>query len=72
MYAGLRKLGVVSTCSLLSKSKNSTSIPKILQDGTEITDPVAISNVFNKHFTEIGRRPKLAAQIPTTAWCDFL
>jgi hypothetical protein len=47
-------------------------MPKILQEGTEITDPVAISNVFNKHFTEIGRRPKLAAQIPTTAWCDFL
>ena len=35
-----------------------------MQDGTEITEPVAISNVFNKHFTENG--PKLAAQIPTT------
>jgi hypothetical protein len=49
---------------LLSKSKNSTTIPKILQHEIEITDPVTISNVFNKHFTEIG--PKLAAQIPTT------
>ena len=32
--------------SLLSKSKNSTTIPKILQDEIEITDPVTISNVF--------------------------
>ena len=50
--------------SLLSKSKNSTTISKILQDEVEITDPVTISNVFNQHFTEIG--PKLAAQTPTT------
>ena len=47
--------------SLVSKSKNSTTIPKILQNEIEITDPVTISNVFNKHFTKIG--PKLAAQI---------
>ena len=47
--------------SLLSKSKNSTTIPKILQDEIEITDPVTIINVFNEHFTEIG--PKLAAQV---------
>ena len=38
----------------VSRSKNSTSIPKILQDGIEITGPEAISNVFNQHFTEIG------------------
>ena len=50
--------------SLLSKSKKSTTIHKILQDEVEITDPVTISNVFNQHFTQIG--PKLAAQIPTT------
>ena len=50
--------------SLLSKSKNSTTISKILQDEVEITDPVTISDVFNQHFKEIG--PKLAAQIPTT------
>ena len=55
--------------SLLSKSKNSTTIPKILQDEIEITDPVTISNVFNKHFTEIG--PKLAAQIPTTGAASY-
>ena len=55
--------------SLLSKSKNSTNIPKILQDEIEITDPVTISNVFNKHFTEIG--PKLAAQIPTTGAASY-
>ena len=35
--------------SLLSKSKNSTTISKILQDEVEITDPVIISNVFNQH-----------------------
>ena len=50
--------------SVFSKSKNSTTIHKILQDEVEITDRVTISNVFNQHFTEIG--PKLAAQIPTT------
>ena len=55
--------------SLLSKSKNSTTIPKILQDEIEITDPVTISNVFNKHFTEIG--PKLAAQTPTTGAASY-
>jgi hypothetical protein len=32
-------------------------------NGTEISDPEAISNAFNKYFTEIG--PNLAAQIPT-------
>ena len=54
--------------SLLNKTKSSTNIQKIIQDGIEITDPVAISNILiisnNKHFTEIG--PKLAAQISTT------
>ena len=50
--------------SLLNKTKSSSNIQKIVQDGIEITDPVAISNIFNKHFTEIG--PKLAAQISTT------
>ena len=54
---------------LLSKSKNSTTIRKILQDEIEMTDPVTISNVFNKHFTEIG--PKLAAQIPTTGAASY-
>ncbi len=40
-----------------------------MQDEIEITDPVTISNVFNKHFTEIG--PKLAAQIPTTGAASY-
>ena len=50
--------------SLLNKTKSSTNFQKIVQDGIKITDPVAISNIFNKHFTEIGH--KLAAETSTT------
>ena len=49
--------------SILSKAKGSIKIPKIVVNGTEISDPEAISNAFNEYFTEIG--PNLAAQIPT-------
>ncbi len=34
-------------------------------NGADIFDPEAISNAFNKHFTEIG--PNLAAHISTNA-----
>ncbi len=57
------------TVFFLTKSKNSTTIPKILQDEIEITDPVTTSSVFNKHFTEIGQ--KLAAQIPTIGAASY-
>ena len=49
--------------SILSKAKKSIKIPKILVNGSEISDPEAISNAINEYFTEIG--PNLAAQIPT-------
>ena len=49
--------------SILSKAKKSIKIPKIVVNGSEISDPEAISNAFNEYFTEIG--PNLAAQIPT-------
>jgi hypothetical protein len=49
--------------SILSKAKGSIKIPKIVVNGTEISDPEAISNAFNEYFTEIGSN--LAAQIPT-------
>jgi hypothetical protein len=51
--------------SILSKAKGSIKIPKIVVNGTKISDPKAISNAFNEYFTEIG--PNLAAQIPTNA-----
>ena len=53
---------------LTTSAQEATSTPTILQDGTEITDPVAISNVFEQ-FTEIG--PKLAAQISTTGAVSY-
>ncbi len=49
--------------SILSKAKKSIKIPKIVVNGSEISDPEAISNAFNEYFTEIG--PNLADQIPT-------
>ncbi len=49
--------------SILSKAKISIKIPKIVVNGSEISDPEAISNAFNEYFAEIG--PNLAAQIPT-------
>ena len=57
--------------SLLSKDKNSINIPKVVVNDTEITDPVAVavSNAFNKHFTEI--EPNLVAQIPPTSSSTF-
>ena len=37
-------------------------IPKIKIDSVEITDPITITNAFNKHFVEMGDR--LSTNIP--------
>ena len=58
-----RKLGKVSTAFYLRQRVQLKSLNKIVVNGTEISDPEAISNAFNEYFTEIG--PNLAAQIPT-------
>ena len=47
---------------LINKSKKQSMIPEIKIDSVEITDPITITNAFNKHFVEMGDR--LSTNIP--------
>ena len=47
---------------LINKSKKQNMIPEIKIDSVEITDPITITNAFNRHFVEMGDR--LSTNIP--------
>ena len=47
---------------LINNSKKQSMIPEIKIDSVEITDPITITNAFNKHFVEMGGR--LSTNIP--------
>ena len=47
---------------LINKSKQQSTIPEIKIDSVEITDPITITNAFNKHFVEMEDR--LSTNIP--------
>ena len=47
---------------LINKSKKENTVLEVRIDSVEITDPINISNAFNKHFVEMG--DKLSNDIP--------
>ena len=58
--------------TLLSRKKNFAQATKLIIGEAVITDPLELSNAFNRHFPEIG--PNLASQInpPQVSFCNFV
>ena len=58
---------------ILNIKNTSPDIPKTLTiDGTTISNPMKISNIFNNYFSSIARKPKLNISFSHKHFSNFL